>query len=328
MFPQQRSCFATLPGEIRRPNLARMKELAISGSSARTAATDSRTNFARILVGVDGRAGGADALALTRDLASPLEAKVLAISVIPYGPFPVAFVPLDAGAPARDAAPLLEQAREALSGLQVETQAFGGGSPSWVMSDYAERGEVDLIVVGTPHHGRVGRVFLGSVATALLHGAACPVAVAPRGFAMQDHSLAIRLIAVAYDGTPESKIALLRAETLALQVGASLRLLTVVRPSRATAVPGAAGYVPAVPPEPERVLSAGMASVDPRLHVEGLRLDGQPAPTLAAACQDDVDLIVIGSRAYGPALRVILGSVSTELSCVAPCPVLVTARGD
>lgn len=287
---------------------------------------DSVARFKRVLVGVDGSDGGRDALSLARVLAAPTGADVLAVSVIPYGPFPVGFVPLRDAA-ARDAAPLFDEAREALAGLKVETQAFGGGSPAWVMSDYAERGEVDLIVVGSPHRGTLGRVFLGSVATALLHGAACPVAVAPRGYAKQDHDLPIRTIAVAYDGTRESKVALHRAEALAPATDASLRLLTVVRPAQATTIPGAAGYVPAVPPEPEKVLSRGMASVGPRLHVEGLRLDGLPAETLAAACEDDVDLVVVGSRGYGPALRVILGSVSTELARTAPCPVLVTPRG-
>jgi len=281
--------------------------------------------FTRVLVGLDGLDGGRDALSLARVLASSVGADVLAVSIIPYGPFPVGFVPLD-DETVRDVAPSFDEAREMLAGLQVETLAFGGGSPAWVMSDYAEKGEVDLIVVGSPHRGALGRVFLGSVATSLLHGSVCPVAVAPRGYAKHDHELPIHLIAVAYDGTRESKAALRRAEAMASATGASLRLLTVVRPPRATSVPGATGYVPAVPPEPEKVLSRGMASVGPKLHVEGLRLDGPPAATLAAACKDGVDLIVVGSRGYGPALRVILGSVSTELARSAPCPVLVTPR--
>lgn len=303
-----------------------MNETTATGPTAEAWPDGATTGFSRVLVGVDGRDGGRDALALARVLASPLGAGVLAVSVIPYGPFPVGFVPLE-DETARDAAPSLDEAREMLTDLEVETRAFGGGSPAWVMSDYAEKGEVDLIVVGSPHRGTLGRVFLGSVATSLLHGAACPVAVAPRGYAKQDHDLPIRLIAVAYDGTSESKVALQRAEALALATGASLRLLTVVRPPRATTVPGATGYVPAVPPEPEKVLSRGMASVGPKLHVEGLRLDGPPPATLATACEDGVDLIVVGSRGYGPTLRVILGSVSTELARTSPCPVLVTPRG-
>lgn len=38
------------------------------------------------------------------------------------------------------------------------------------------------------------------------------------------------------------------------------------------------------------------------------------------------DLLVAGSRGYGPVLRVLLGSVSTHLAHHAPCPVLVVPR--
>ncbi len=38
------------------------------------------------------------------------------------------------------------------------------------------------------------------------------------------------------------------------------------------------------------------------------------------------DLLVVGSRGYGPVLRVLLGSVSTRLIHIAPCPVLVIPR--
>jgi nucleotide-binding universal stress UspA family protein len=280
----------------------------------------------RILVGFDGSEGGRDALALARTLAVAVEAEVLVVSVIPYGPFPVGFVPLQ-GEAARDAEPLMEEARDVLAGLDFKAQAYGGGSAAWVMSDYAERGEADLIVVGSPHRGAVGRVFVGSVANSLLHGAACPVAVAPRGYGQQRRDLPPRLIGVAYDGTPESKVALRHAEALALELRAVLRLLTVVHPAQVTAMPGPAGYVPAVPPEPDRVLLEGIKSVSDQVQVEGRRLDGPPAATLAAACEDDVDLLVVGSRGYGPTLRVLLGSVSTELAHTAPCPVLVTPRG-
>ena len=91
-------------------------------------------------------------------------------------------------------------------------------------------------------------------------------------------------------------------------------------------IPGAGGYVPTVPPQPEKVLAGGMARVGSKVKAEGQRLDGPPAATLAAACEDDVDLLLVGSRGYGPTLRVLLGSVSAELIRKAPCPVLVTPR--
>jgi hypothetical protein len=40
-----------------------------------------------------------------------------------------------------------------------------------------------------------------------------------------------------------------------------------------------------------------------------------------------VDLIVLGSRAWGPVRRLMLGSVSARLTRAAHCPVLVLPRG-
>ena len=40
-----------------------------------------------------------------------------------------------------------------------------------------------------------------------------------------------------------------------------------------------------------------------------------------------IDLLVLGSRGYGPVMRTMLGSVSTDLMRSAPCPLFVFTRG-
>jgi nucleotide-binding universal stress UspA family protein len=40
----------------------------------------------------------------------------------------------------------------------------------------------------------------------------------------------------------------------------------------------------------------------------------------------DVDLIVLGSRSYGPLRRVLVGGVGTKVIAEARCPVLVVPR--
>jgi nucleotide-binding universal stress UspA family protein len=276
----------------------------------------------RLMVGVDGGDGGRDALELARLIAGEAEAAVLAVCVIPYGPLPVDFRALDDDA-AAEAEPLLQEARERLEGLEVETRAFGGGSPAGVMTDVAEAEDVDLIVVGSPHRGAIGRALIGSVADNLLHGAPCPVAVAPRGYADERHEPS-RKVAVAFDGTPESRAALHEAEALAARGHAEIEVLTVVAPP--VAMPGVVGYAPVDPPDPDRILTEAVNSVDDAIAAHGRRLDGPPATTLAEACEESVDLLVAGSRRYGPAMRVLLGSVSTQLIHKAPCPVLVVPR--
>ncbi len=279
---------------------------------------------AQLTVGFDGSDGGRDALALALTLSSLADGTVRVIAVFPYGPFSVGYVTLQDDA-AQDASPLFDEAREVLGDRISETHVFGGGSPAWVLTQLAEAGDTDAIVVGSPHRGTVGRVVLGSVARNLLHGSPCPVAVAPQGYRERVAGAGLKTIAVAYDGRPESKIALAHAKAVARAAGATLRLLTVFGPRQP--VPGPPGYVPGGPPEPDAVLAAGVESIGPEIPAKGWRLDGPPAQTLAAACEDGVDLLIVGSRGYGPAMRVLLGSVSDELIRSAPCPVLVTPRG-
>ncbi|HET7485546.1 MAG TPA: universal stress protein [Solirubrobacterales bacterium] len=276
----------------------------------------------RLLVGFDRSDGGRDALELARTVGAPAEASVLVVAVIPYGPLPVDFEALEEDA-AKEAEPLFEEASERLDGLTVETRGFGGGSPAGVMTEIAEAEDVDLVVVGSPHRGAIGRAMIGSVAESLLHGAPCPAVVAPRGYADERHE-PFRRIAVAYDGTPEAKVALRRAEAVAMRTDAALEILTVVAPP--VAAPGVVGYTPIDPPEPDKILNEAVNSVDGKLAAHGRRLDGPPATTLAEACEDGVDLLVAGSRRYGPVMRVLLGSVSTQLIHMAPCPVLVEPR--
>jgi nucleotide-binding universal stress UspA family protein len=60
------------------------------------------------------------------------------------------------------------------------------------------------------------------------------------------------------------------------------------------------------------------------LHV----LVGDPAGVIAErAGAEGFDLLVSGSRGYGPVRRVLLGGMSDRLMRMAPCPVLIVPRG-
>jgi nucleotide-binding universal stress UspA family protein len=277
----------------------------------------------RLLAGYDGSDGGRDALHLARVLGEATGADALVVTVLPYGPLPIPYEILEEEEAER-ATPLFEEARERLDGLEVETRAFGGGSPAGVINDLAEKEKVDTIVVGSPHRGAVGRVVIGSVADGLLHGAPCEVIVAPSGYAKEEHG-PFRTIAVAYDDTPESKAALARAEAIALACRATIVVYTTSAPP--AVVPGAAGYTPAIPPEAGSIVTRTVKAVDERIAATGRTLSGVPGPAIVAACEEaGADLLVAGSRGYGPVARVLLGSVSTQLAHKAPCPVLVVPR--
>ncbi len=277
----------------------------------------------KLLVGYDGSDGGRDALKLARVLGETGGVGVAVVTVLLCGPLPAPYAILDEEEE-QWAEPLFAEAREHLDGLEVETLAFGGGTPAGVINNLAEREGYASIVVGSPHRGPVGRTLIGSVANGLLHGAPCEVIVAPRGFASEE-DWPFRTIAVAYDETPEAKAALRRAEAIALFCRARVVIYTTSTPPVFAA--GVARYVPTMFPDAGTIVTRAVKAVDERLAATSQVLSGVPGPAIVEACEEaGVDLLVAGSRGYGPATRVMLGSVSTELAHKAPCPVLVVPR--
>lgn len=279
----------------------------------------------RLLVAIDGKQGGEDAAQLARVLSANADDPHLRLVTILFtGALPMQYALLPEGE-ASKLGEMAEHARERVAGLPVESLVYSGGSPAAILTEVAEQDEFDVIVVGSPHRGAIGRVLIGSTATSLLNGAPADVAVAPKGYAETTHE-PFRRIAVGYDGSPEADAALRRAETLAEAAQAQLQVVTVVSPPVATAPMASGVYAPQFPPDPEEVIAKGVDSVEPRLGVEGVRLDGDPAMELIRHCEENVDLLVLGSRGYGPIARVLLGSVSRRVAADAPCPLLVVPR--
>lgn len=279
----------------------------------------------RLLIGIDGRQGGEDAVELARVLgAGDAQSSVRLVRVFDTGALPMQFALLSEEE-AAEGHETVEHARQKLPGMSVESLVYGGGSPAAILTSIAEEDGYDAIVVGSSHRGALGRVLIGNVGGSLLNGAPTDVAVAPKGYAETAHE-PFRRIAVAYDGSAEAKAALRRAEGLARSAQARLEVVTVVSPPVATAPMAPGVSAPQFPPDPERIIDEAVDSVEPRLDVEGTRLDGDPAMELIRHCEENADLLVLGSRGYGPIARVLLGSVSRRVVIEAPCPVLVVSR--
>jgi nucleotide-binding universal stress UspA family protein len=72
-----------------------------------------------------------------------------------------------------------------------------------------------------------------------------------------------------------------------------------------------------------RAAELSEAGYDTHVHVDKTT-GGQPAHIIAErAKQSGADLILSGTRGHGPVAGLLLGSVTTRLLVVAPCPVLV-----
>lgn len=275
-----------------------------------------------VLVGYDGSDGAKDAVRLARILGAG-EAEVLLVNVLPYpGPLPVAYRLLgyDEG-PAWKT--FFREAEAELEGLSVAHRTYVGGSAAKVLNDIAEDEDIDLIAVGSPHRGALGRTFLGSVAEGLLHGASVAVVAAPRGYRERVHDGFARVV-VGYDGSAEAGIALRDGAAIARREDDELHVVSVNTPPVAAPGPLAAP-LPSALPDAAEVVVRGVKAVGDDIDVRGRALRGQAVPELAGYCGPD-DLLMLGSRSYGPLARTLLGSVSSTLIHAAPCPVLVVPR--
>jgi nucleotide-binding universal stress UspA family protein len=279
--------------------------------------------FNTIVVGVDGRQGGRDALHLAGQLTEAGGGHLVAVRVFPYQ-----------HRPALARSPAVEEERASTRvaldgeladmGITARTHVVGETSPARALHRIAERERADVLVVGSAHRGAVGRVLVGDVALGSLHGSPCPVAVAPRGMAYRDTPLS--RIGVGFDGTPESRQALALAVALAKSTRVQLELLcaaTAPVPLFAEAA-WADGAIVDYHLEAEELISRTLAELD--VDAVGKAVVGGPVETLVGLTHQ-VDLLVVGSRGWGPIRRILLGSTAARLIREAACPVLVVPRG-
>jgi nucleotide-binding universal stress UspA family protein len=201
------------------------------------------------------------------------------------------------------------------------------GSPADTLQALAERGEADLIVLGSTHHAHLGSVAPGSVAEHLTHGARCRLVIAPKGYAQADHSQdRLRVAAVGFDGMAESFAALDEAAKLASKFGGSLRVIGVATPVPAMGAAAAARAGAEAGPDFQTQLNQAVAELPAELRALPVFERGDPVEKLLEAAEMGVDLLVLGSRGFGPVMRLLVGSVSSRVIREAPCPVLLVPR--
>ena len=285
----------------------------------------------KIIVGIDESDRSKDAVVLASQLARGSNAELVLVCVYPYDDYPAR----GAGTGYRrylreDAEAAIQRAQEGVADLPVVTShATPELSPAKGVQAMAAREGASLIVIGSSHRGGVGRVLAGTTAERLLHGAPCPVAVAPMG--LHTHEGAIGMIAVAYDRSKESKAALVAATTVARALGARLRLVEVLDRLwiGTPALMSGPGYIMPSAELEERArehLAEVVAGLPEDVSAEPVVLVGDPERDLATQ-SEGVDLMFVGSRGYGPHRAVLFGSVSGRLVRHAACPVIVVPRG-
>jgi nucleotide-binding universal stress UspA family protein len=278
----------------------------------------------KILVGYGGDQAGRDAAALAGTLAAVAGGRLTV--VFPYHPL-LARVDAAAveGRVGAEVAKILAEARVVASPrptLRWSSSAW----PIHALHELARYEEAELIVFGAAKEDLGDRLHL-SLMERMVHGAPCAVAVAPQGFQARP----FRRIGVGFAASPEGRMAAELACELASRSGGSVQVI-----AGAGLEPALASYAfssPALVEVEEEIYEQTQAELDrfcedysggATLERETIR--GEPAGVLVERSAE-LDLLVLGSRAYGPLRHALLGSVSARAMREARCPVLVVPRG-
>jgi len=211
---------------------------------------------------------------------------------------------------------------------RVAHARYRWSSSSWpirALHELADYDRAELIVLGAAPDGH--RLALMQRA---VHGAPCAVAIAPSGYADREHRPP-QTVGVGFVDSREGRAALLAAKAIAQHAGCPLQVIAASSLSPELRAYAAAS--PALPAAEEEIEAETRVAAE-RSCVELLpnckyELDvrrGDAAGLLIDA-SESLDLLVLGSRAYGPLRHALLGGVSAEVMRRSRCPLLVMPRG-
>lgn len=276
--------------------------------------------FKNVIVGVDEQQGGRDATALAKDLVATDGSLMLARVLIRDALIGRGASP-DFDAITRQRAHELHEAARDVMHVEAEVRCLESSSVGRGLHELATDEHADLLVIGSCRRGLVGRVMIADDTSDALNGAPCAIAIAPFGYADGPHVMGE--IGVAYNGSPDSDEALAVARALAAEHAAKLSAFEAVAVPAYLSVPGAgagatAELVPALIDQ-ARARIAALGDVEPHA---AYGVAGEELAVYSAS----LDLLVIGSRGYGPLGRLVHGSTSRQLAHSARCPLLVLTR--
>ncbi len=285
----------------------------------------------KILVGIDGSANAAAALAWAVSEAEARGASVEAVYVWhePSMAYSAAgYIPPVVGDVEDMAQLILDDTLKIVPDIPDVKIGLRGasGAPVDILTRAAEEPDVAMTALGTRGHGGVAGLLLGSVSHAMTHHSRKPLAIIPGNCLDTGPQQSKQKIVVGVDGSEESKLALRWAAAEAAARDVSLEAVMVwSTPSR---------VVPAHPPlsalsladqesKVEETLRAVVAGVDTNgVDVECTVVSGHPAAALLARA-GTAQLLVVGSRGLGRARETISGSVSHACTHHASLPVVV-----
>ena len=289
----------------------------------------------KILVGIDGSANAAAALAWAVSESQARGASVEAVYVwhepsMAYSAADSApgYIPPVAGDIEEMAQHILDDTLKTIPDVHDVKIGLRGasGAPVDILTHAAEEPDVAMTALGTRGHGGVVGLVLGSVSHAMTHHSRKPLAIIPGSWLDTDSQQSKQRIVVGVDGSQESKLALRWAVAEAAARSVSVEAVMVwstPSPVLPAHLPLGARRLADQESKVEETLRAVVASVaTDGVDVECTVLSGHPAAALLARA-GTAQLLVVGSRGLGRAHETIAGSVSHACTHHASLPVVV-----
>jgi nucleotide-binding universal stress UspA family protein len=302
--------------------------------------------FRSVLVPVDGSFFAEHALPYARAALAPDGTLHLVLVHQPPGMRLARPVPRDAVADVEDAMRRAERRyldelrrRETDAGPDVVVH-IGDGAVAEALAAYAADHDIDLVVMTTHGHGGFQRMWLGSVADALVRHLHVPILlIRPHPMPRPSESDAPRFtnVLVATDGSEPAGRALAAALRLVPPTnGARFTLLTVVQPPagpQSAYLPHAAELNREALERRRTEAEAQLAGQAAALRRQGLAVEQATVvdhrvahAILGRAAAMQADLVVLGTRGLGTLPRLFVGSVADKVIRGAEMPVLVAAH--
>jgi nucleotide-binding universal stress UspA family protein len=190
-----------------------------------------------------------------------------------------------------------------------------------------------LVVVGSSSSGLLGRVALGSVTERLVHTAAVPVAIAPRGYPLSP--VPIKRLTAAYGGAADAVGLIQSSAELAKRWSVQLRIASfTVRPTTTFggSIESSAENL-VIQQWTRKTMDAAQKQLDearaniaiPDVDVViGAGTDWGEA--VANIAWESGDMLLLGSGAAGPMAQVFLGSAASKILRHTPVPVMILPR--